>query len=243
MLFTFFVLVFKDKTSGIPGGYRLVSTYDLPDCKTILKFEILKFSNWEGVFFWDPSDLDSMTIFIGGGGYSGTPWIWTLWKFSLGGGVLWDTLDLDSITIFIWGDILGHLGFGLYDNFHLGGVFWDTLDLDSMTIFIWGGILGHLGFGLSQFSFGGGGYSGTPQIWTLWQFSFWGGILGHLGFGLSDIFILGGYSGIPQIWTLWQFSFWEEGEGEGEGGILQNRGILWDLDQNFNHSSRLMHHR
>ena len=29
-----------DRTSGIPGGYRLVSTYDLPDCKTILKFEI-----------------------------------------------------------------------------------------------------------------------------------------------------------------------------------------------------------
>ena len=22
-------------TSGIPGGYRLVSTYDLPDCNTI----------------------------------------------------------------------------------------------------------------------------------------------------------------------------------------------------------------
>ena len=36
----------KKQTSGIPGGYRLVSTYDLPDCKTILKFEILKFSDW-----------------------------------------------------------------------------------------------------------------------------------------------------------------------------------------------------
>ena len=53
------------------------------------------------------------------------------------------------MTIFILGGILGHLGFGLYDNFHFGGVFWDTLDLDSMTIFILGG------------------YSGTPQIWTL----------------------------------------------------------------------------
>ena len=28
------------ETSGIPGGYRLVSTYDLPGFKTILKFEI-----------------------------------------------------------------------------------------------------------------------------------------------------------------------------------------------------------
>ena len=79
---------------------------------------------------------------------------------------------------------MGHLGFGLYDNFHLGEVLWDTSDLDFMTIFIWGGILG------------------------------------HLRFGLSDNFHFGG-----------------------EGGILQNRGILWDLDQNFNHSSRLMHHR
>ena len=53
------------------------------------------------------------------------------------------------MTIFIFGGILGHLGFGLYDNFHFGVVFWDTLDLDSLTIFILGG------------------YSGTPQIWTL----------------------------------------------------------------------------
>ena len=72
---------------------------------------------------------------------------------------------MDSMTIFILGGILGHLGFGLYDNFHLGG---DTLDLDSMTIFILGGILGmgHLGFGLYD-NFHFGGYSGTPWIWTL----------------------------------------------------------------------------
>ena len=43
------------------------------------------------------------------------------------------------------------------------------------------------------------------------------------------IFILGGGEG--------------EEKGGGGGGIQQNRGILWDLDQNFNHSSRLMHHR
>ena len=72
-----------------------------------------------------------------------------------------------------------------------GGVFWDTSDLDSMTIFtifIWGG--------------GGVGHSGTPQIWTLWQFSqfsFWRG-----------------YSGTPRIWTLWQYSQFSFG------------GVFWD---------------
>ena len=332
-----------------------------------------QFSFW-GVF-WNTSDLDSMTIFILGG-YSGTPQIWTLWQFSFSGGILghlrfglydnfhfggvfWDTLDLDSMTIFIfggeysgtpwiwtlwqfsfWGGILKHLGFGLSDNFHLG-VFWDTSDLDSMTIFIWGeylgtpwiwilwqfsfggSILGHLGFGLYD-NFHFGGYSGTPRIWTLWQFSFWGGVFWDtLDLDSLTIFILGAeYSGTPWIWTLWQFSFWGdilghlgfglydnfhfggvfwdtldldsmtifiggsilghlgdldsltifilglfsdtsdldsltifiwgEGEGQGQGqgqgigrggGILQNRGILWHLNQNFNHSSRLMHHR
>ena len=43
------------------------------------------------------------------------------------------------MTIFIWGGILGHLRFGLSDNFHFGGVFWDTSDLDSLTIFIFRG--------------------------------------------------------------------------------------------------------
>ena len=41
-------LHWQTETSGIPGGYRLVSTYNLPDGKTILKFEILKFSDWGG---------------------------------------------------------------------------------------------------------------------------------------------------------------------------------------------------
>ena len=81
------------------------------------------------------------------------------------------------------GGILGHLGFGLYDNFHLGGVFWDTLDLDSMTIFIWGGILDTLDLD-------------SLTIFIL------GGILGHLRFGLYDNFHLGGVFGTPWIWTL-----------------------------------------
>ena len=121
--------------------------------------------------FWDTSDLDSMTIFIWGE-YSGTPWIFILWQFSFwGGSILGHPFFLTPREFSFWG-YLGHLGFGLYDNFHFGGLFWDTLDLDSMTIFIWG-------------------YSGTPWIWTLWQFSF-GGILWHLGFGLYDNFHLGG---------------------------------------------------
>ena len=93
---------------------------------------------WQFSFsvFWDTSDLDSLTNFIWG--YSGTPWIWTLSQFSIGGeysltpciwilwqfsfrGIFLDTLDLDSLTIFIGGSILGHLGFGLPDNFHFGG--------------------------------------------------------------------------------------------------------------------------
>ena len=139
------------------------------------------------------------------GGYSGTPWIWTLWQFSFGGEYSGTPQIWTPWQFSFWGGILGHLGFGLYDNFHLG-VFWDTSDLDSMTIFIWGE------------------YLGTPWIWTLWQFSFLGGILEHLGFGLSDnihlgvfwdtsdldsmtIFIWGEYLGTPWIWTLWQFSF------------------------------------
>ena len=67
-------------------------------------------------------------------------------------GVFWNTLDLDSLTIFIGGGILGHLGFGLYDNFHFGG-----------------GILGHLGFGLSDNFHGGGGYS-VPSYYRIGVF-------------------------------------------------------------------------
>ena len=60
------------KTSGIPGGYRLVSTYDLVGCKTILKFEICSFSDFGGGGgILKLSDLDSLTIFILGG-YSET---------------------------------------------------------------------------------------------------------------------------------------------------------------------------
>ena len=117
---------------------------------------------------------------------------------------------------------------GLQDNsevwnlkfFRLGGG-WGILghsDLDYDN-FHWGGILEHSDLDSDNFHLGG--YSGT------------------LGFELSGNFHFGGVFWDTRIWTLWQFSF---------GGVfctklLQNRGILWDLDQNFNHSSRLMHHR
>ena len=57
--------LFTFKTSGIPGGYRLVSTYDLTDCKTILKSEVF-------------------TSF-GGGGYSETLRFGLSDNFHLGG--------------------------------------------------------------------------------------------------------------------------------------------------------------
>ena len=125
-----------ERTSGIPGGYRLVSTYDLPDCKTILKFEIWSFSDLGGEVFWD-TWIWTLWQFSFWGRYSGTLgfglsdnfhfggvfWdirIWTLWQFSFGGGILGHS-DLDSLTIFILGGYSGTLGFGLSDNFHLGG--------------------------------------------------------------------------------------------------------------------------
>ena len=150
--------------SGIPGGYRLVSTYDLPDCKTILKFEIWSFSELGGGIL-KLSDLDSLTIFIWGG----------ILKLS----------DLDSVTIFIFGGYSETLGFGLSDNFHWG-VFWNSWiwtlwqflfwggilklsDLDSLTIFILGG------YSETLWQFSLGGVFWNSQIWTLWQFSFGGG--------------------------------------------------------------------
>ena len=153
-----------------------------------------------GVFL-DTSDLDSMTIFIWGE-HLGTPWIWILWQFSFWreySGTPW----IWTLWQFSFGGILEHLRFGLSDNFQFWGVFWDTLDLDSMTIFFWAE------------------YSGTPWIWTPWQFSFWGVFWDTLDLESMTIFILGGYSGTPRIWTLWQFTFW--------GGILERLGFgLYD---------------
>ena len=191
------------------------------------------------------------------------PWIWILWQFSFGG-IFRDTLDLDSLTIFIggehsgtpqiwtlwqnsFGSILGHLRFGLYDNFHLGGVFWDTLDFFSMTIFIlkveysgtpffltpwkfsfWG-YLEHLGFGLYDNFHFGGLFWDTSDLDSM-TILIWGGILGHLRFGLPDNFHFGAYSGTPWIWTLSQLSIWGGILGHLRFGLSDNfhLGVFWD---------------
>ena len=194
----------QDTTSGIPGGYRLVSTYDLPDCKTILKFEIWSFSDF------------------GGGGYSETLGLGLSDNFHWGG--ILKVLNLDSLTIFILGGILklsdldsdnfhfgGYsetLGLGLSDNFHFG--FWGGIlklsDLDCLTIFI-----------LGRYSE------------TLWQFSFLEGILKFSDLDSLTIFILGGILKLSDLDSLTIF-IWGEWEGEEGGGrgrgysVLQNRG-------------------
>ena len=167
-------------TSGIPGGYRLVSTYDLPGCKTILRFEIWSFSNfWGGIL--KLSDLESLTIFIGGVFWNSQ--IWTLWQFSFGG-VFWNS-QIWTLWQFSFGGYSETLGFGLSDNFHWGGIL-KLSDLDSLTIFILGGRRGILKL---------------LDLDSLTIFIL-GGVSETLGFGLSDNFHLGGYSE-----TLWQFSF------------------------------------
>ena len=211
--------------SGTTGIWTLLQ-YSFGGILGHLRFGL--FDNFHlGGVFWDTLGLDSMTIFIWGGsilghpgfltpwqfsfwGVSGTPRIWTLWQFSLGG-LFWDTSDLDSMKIFIWGGILGHLRFGLPDNFHFG-VFWDTLDLDSITTSI------------------GGEYSLTPWIWILWQFSFGGIFRDTLDLDSLTIFIGGEHSGTPQIWTLWQYSFGSI-LGHLRFGLYDNfhlGGVFWD---------------
>ena len=148
--------VVTKKTSGIPGGYRLVSTYDLPGCKTILKFE-----------FWSFSD------FLGGRGVFWNSWIWTLWQFSFGGvfwnsriwtlwqfsfgGVFWNS-RIWTLWQFSFGGVFWNSRIWTLWQFSFGGVFWNSQiwtlwqfsfwggilklsDLDSLTIFIGGGIL------------------------------------------------------------------------------------------------------
>ena len=95
------------ETSGTPGGYRLVSTYNLPDCKTILKFEIWSFSEFWGGVFWN-SPIWTLWQFSFRGVFCTRTW--TLWQFSFWGGILYS--DLDSLTIFI----LGGGGYSVFQN-------------------------------------------------------------------------------------------------------------------------------
>ena len=87
------------------------------------------------------------------------------------------------MTIFIFGGILGHLRFGLYDNFHFGG-YSGHLGFGLYDNFHFGGtILGHLRFGLSD----------NFHLGVFWDTS---------DLDSMTIFISGEYSGTPQIWTL-----------------------------------------
>ena len=95
---TFCCLWIQRTTSGIPGGYRLVSTYDLPGCKTILKFEIWSFSRCGGYsetfgfglsdnfHFWGEGGILKLRI-----GYSGR--IWTKISTTPAGSSITDSLS------------------------------------------------------------------------------------------------------------------------------------------------------
>ena len=176
------------KTSGIHGGYRLVSTYDIPDPR---------WGGYSGTLRFGLSDNFHF------GGYSGTLGF-GLWQFSFGG-VFW-TLGFGLSDNFHWGGgILGHSGLDsltifiegvFWDTriwtlwqFPFGGVFWDTR-IWTLTIFIWGGILGHSDLDSLTIFIGEGVFWDT-RVWTLWQFSL-GGILGHSDLDTLTIFIGGG---------------------------------------------------
>ena len=194
-----FWLHWKQKIEWYPRGLQISLYIWSPGLQDYSEVWNLKFfRNWGGIL--KLSDLDSLTIFIGGDSethgfglsdnfHLGVFWnsqIWTLWQFSFGGvfctqtwslwqfsfwrGVFWNS-DLDSLTIFIWGVFWNSLIWTLW-QFLLGGVFWNSQ--------IWT---------LWQFSFGGVFWNSL--IWTLWQFSFWGGIL-YLDLDSLTIFILGG---------------------------------------------------
>ena len=100
------------------------------------------------------SDLDSLTIFIGGVFWNSR--MWTLWQFSFWGGIL-KLSDVDSLTIFIGGVFWNSRIWTLWQfSFFLRGGILKVLELDSLTIFILGGVFWN------------------SWSWTLWQFSFGG---------------------------------------------------------------------
>ena len=160
-------------------------------CKVDLRPKIWTFSNnakHTERNEWYPRGLQ-ISLHIQSPGLQDYSEVWNLkifwWGWGEGGrGVFWVTWNLD----------LGKKTKVFNFFFEGEGVFWVTWNLD---------------LGKKTKVFNLGGYSGTPQIWTLWQFSFWGGfwdtsdldsmtifiwggIVGHLGFGLSDNSDFGG---------------------------------------------------
>ena len=111
------------KTSGIHGGYRLVSTYDLPDCKTTTG------GGYSRVNF---GHLKSEVFRNGGGGYSGVNFGHLKSEVfqNGGGGVFWSKLWSSQIWSFPkWGGYsgvnFGHLKSEVFQNG--GGVFQSKL--------------------------------------------------------------------------------------------------------------------
>ena len=79
-------------------GFGLSDNFHLGGYSGTLGFGLSDNFHWGGIL--GHSDLDSLTIFIGG--------------------VFWDS-RIWTLTIFILGGYSGTLGFGLSDNFHWGG--------------------------------------------------------------------------------------------------------------------------
>ena len=92
---TLFVYILK--TSGIPGGYRLVSTYDLPHFpklgrgvfrSKLWSSQIWSFPKWGGYSGVNFGHLKS-EVFRNGGVFWSKLWSSQIWSFLKWGGVLW----------------------------------------------------------------------------------------------------------------------------------------------------------
>ena len=178
-----------------------------------MKSEVFPISGGEGIL--KLSDLDSMTIFIGGysetlrfgpsdnfhfggGGVFWNSRIWTLWQFSFGG-VFWNSRIWTLWQFSFLGGYSQTLGFGLSDNFHVGG-YSETLRFGLSDNFHFGGYSETLGFGLSD-NFHFGGYSETLRFGLYDNFHV-GGYSETLRFGLYDNFHLGGILNLLDLDSL-----------------------------------------
>ena len=124
------ISVYNNITSGIHGGYRLVSTYDLLDSKPtgrvfqskLWSSQIWRFSlGGRGVF---QSKLWSSQIwsFSFGGGFRSKLWSSQIWSFSLGGGYFRVNFGYLKSEVFHWGGLFrSKLWSSQIWSFSLGG--------------------------------------------------------------------------------------------------------------------------
>ena len=120
----------------VSRGLEISFHIDLPDFKTILKFEIWSFSDfWGGIL--KLSDLDYVTNFMGGVFWNS--WIWTLWQLSLWGvfwsSRIWTLWQISSGGVF-WNSRIWTLWQILF-----WGVFWNSRIWTLWQLSFWGGIL------------------------------------------------------------------------------------------------------